>query len=355
MLFYIIIASIIFWCGYSKNSKKVYIFSMILLFTLTACRAWRLGGTDAQIYYAYFMNATSLDIFQTSDYGIAYILLNYVIRIFTGNYYAFQCIYAVITFLILHLVLSKLDISWSEKCILLFSYYCLRFFYNEWIALRQNLANLLFWYFLICVYQCEKEKKLKRVILVICAIGIPYLFHSSALLNIGLMLGVWGLSKLQMETKAVLVPIIAFGLRTTGSKFLSPAINFMTSYISDRYEMYSGTGELGSNFIYFILRLMFFVFFCYRYYQDKSKTRDATFNIFGMMIIIAAIDLEIVSRVFEYYAIGLYVSIGTFLQSFNARSRNLAAVLFYVCMIFILIHFLNSFTSPSFIPYQFWS
>lgn len=355
MLFYIIIASVIFWFGYLKNSKKRYMFSILLLFALTACRAWRLGGTDAQIYHSYFVNAISPDIFLTSDYGIAYTLLNYIIRLFTENYYVFQFIYAAISFFILHLVLNKLDISWSEKCVLLFSYFCLRFFYNEWIALRQNLANLLFWYFLICIYQCEKKKRIKQIVLIICAIAVPYMFHSSALLNIGLMFGVWGLSKLRMETKAILVPIVAFALRATGSRFLAPAITFMTSYISDRYEMYSGSGELGSNFIYFILRLMFFIFFCYRYYQDESKTRNAVFDIFGMMLMVAAIDLEIVSRVFEYYAIGLYAAIGTFLQSFNDRSKNLAALIFYICMIFILVHFLNSFTSPSFIPYQFWS
>lgn len=355
MIFYIIFASIIFWLGYANNNRRTYKVSLWMLFLLTACRAWRLGGTDAQIYHRFFENAVGKEIFVDSYYSVGYVFLNYIIRLFTSNYYVFQVIYAAITIYLLHLVLKKIDITWAQKCTLLFSYFCLRFFYNEWIALRQNLANLLFWYFVLCIYQCEKDRPIKKIALIVASIAIPNLFHSSALFNIVFLFVLWVMSKIQqLWIKATIVPIISVGLYFTGARLLGPILNIVEMFGDDRYEMYVNTAALGSNIVYFVLRMFFFMAFCYRYNNSQSKSKAAALDIFSVMLMIAAVDLEIVSRVFEYFAIGLYIAIGTFFDTFTDESKNVAAVIFYVCMTIILVRFLGTFTSPSFVPYQFW-
>lgn len=355
MFVYLAVASLIFWSGYFKKNRSAYIFSLTILCLMSAFRDWRLGGSDAYIYHTYFLSATDVSVLFKGKYSIGYAALNFLIRAITKNYLLFQIAYTILTTWLLHKVLSNLDLSWEEKCTAIFGYFCLRFIYNDWIALRQNIANLLFWYFSVSLYQTKYQQKKTKQLLFFCAtIFIPYMFHSSAIINAILIWGVWLFSKLKFKLKAGIVVVGSVVLHALGGRVLSPLISIMTTLISDRYDMYAGTAELGSNVIYFVLRLMFFIAFCYRYNADRSKTRDAEFDILCVMMLISSIDLEIVSRVFEYYAIGLYSAIGTFSRTFSHRSRSAVALIFYFCMIAILARFLLTFNSPPFIPYRFW-
>lgn len=354
---YFFVASIVFWIGYKNNTKKSYIFCLIVLFSFTAFRYKYFGGTDSYIYNSYFQNSVSFEgIFNNNVYGVGYAFLNWIVRAFTDNYYVFQIIYAAITIVLLDIVLRELDYSWGELCVVLFTYLCLRFIYNEWVALRQNIANLIFWFVLLRFYKLNPEERKKHIIPSILILASTYLFHTSSIVAIILFVGVYAMEKIPFNRKVFLVPLLSIGLRLFGDRLFATIISFMVTRVSDRYMMYINSDSLSSNAIYFILRLLFFVIYCYGYHSNNSRNKESVLNIMSVMIIVSSLDFQIISRVFEYFAIGLYASSGKFFDVFDANreSRVIAELIFYFCMMIVFLRFVGYFGQgyEPIIPYR---
>lgn len=354
---YFLVAVIIFWYGYKTETKRAYLLCLILLFVFTAFRYKYFGGTDSYIYTAYFSTSNSIsDVFVGNKYGAGFALINWIVRLCSSNYYVFQVVYAALTIWLLHKVLNELDISWGEKALLLFTYLCLRFIYDEWVMLRQNVADLIIWLAMIRFLKKDTADRIKYVLPMMLWIGVAYSFHTSALV-VGIVIPVILLiERIPFHLKAFGVPLATLLMYFFGKPLFAPVVNFMTVYISDRYAGYADPEALESNAIYLILRLLIFAVFCYSYQWNESNTKSVVLDIMSAMLIISGLNFQIISRFMEFFAIGLYAASGQFFYTFNANknSKQMAEVIFFVCMIIVFLRFVGYFGQgyEPLIPYR---
>lgn len=162
MVYYLGIATLIFM-GYftSKNSDKYLNAMLCILFVFIALYNPYITGTDGRSYRAYFKGNIPT-LFHFSEYNhtyeIGYALLNSLAKTIHNDYFIFQLIYSFIAIFLLGLVLKKTKLADQEKILLLFVYFCYRFFQNNMEFLRQNIAILFIWLAVLSVNDITKKK-----------------------------------------------------------------------------------------------------------------------------------------------------------------------------------------------------
>lgn len=62
-----------------------------------------------------------------------------------------------------------------------------------------------------------------------------------------------------------------------------------------------------------------------------------------MMVLIGSFNNIVTTRLYEYYAVGLYASMALFLNSFKKSSRKVVYPIYGMVMIFIMMRFIYNF------------
>lgn len=371
MVIYIFIAIFILSGVVSQEAQSsiIYKASLFILCIFSGFRATWLGGYDAMYYKKFFDTIPVLSDFNSyhGDFSIGYAFLNSLIRTFTGHYEIYELIYSIISIALLSVVIKLLDFENSQqKCLCLFSYYCYRFIWNNWVTYRQNLSNLLFWIFLILFYKSlnrdvdKQALNMKAVLYATCCLLIPPLFHSSAWANIIILPIMFFIGKMNIKIKIIVIPIVSILLNLFGNGLFNNFLEFMIKYVDERYLVYTTDGTIGFNEINFIFRMFFFLFFALNsqlkmYYLEKIDNRDEMIlDSLMMMTLIGSINSPVMLRMCEFYAIGMYGSMGLLLSAFEDKSYMLAALIYGIIMIIILIRFLIVTDNGLYLNYHTW-
>lgn len=348
-----LIASFIFWGGFSKYSKQVYKIGLFMLFVLTAFRNTDLGGSDTYIYQQFFDEVPKLNKvigFEAYGFPVGYTVFNSIVKQFSDQYIIFQVVYAAVSLILLNLVIKKMEFGERENCFFVFSYFCFHFIWNNWVIYRQNLADLLFWFFVISIYRSRTEKFKKKIFLVLAAIVVPPLFHSSAWANVILLPMMYIVGKWKDEKKQLWVPIVSLVIYVLGNPLYQLLIDIMATYVNPSYANYGATE---SNFINYVLRLVFFVLFAWHYSAEQHPQRKLILDTTLMMVLIGSFNAVATTRMYEYFAIGLYSCMTFILHYFSGESRRMVAVIYWGAMLFILCRYVVYFDDGLFMDYSF--
>ena len=337
MVYYLGIATLIFM-GYftSENSNKYLNFMLCILFMFIALHNPYLTGTDGRSYRAYFKtHIPTLSHFSEYNhtYEIGYALLNSLAKTIHNNYFTFQLIYSFIALFLLGLVLKKTKLADQEKLLLLFVYFCYRFFQNSMEFLRQNIAILLIWLAVLSIsdYYQEKGKNKVKYVLTIVA----WTFHRSAIFNLILLPLIERLKGIDDKKLVVITSLVSFGFLLLGNGVISKIVQFAINPVN-----------YGIRYIFYI---MYFLSIN-NYEYSKKKT---VLVVASLAIICGSINQNIFTRLLEYYMIGIYIAIVKSKYLMTAgRSRNLYLLILYVVFMIILARNLLTVSSGTYMNYQ---
>ena len=352
MTVYVLVAIALLIGGMSKYKKVTYQVGVIILFLLTALRNPKLAGNDYYAYSNHFALIPSLlqgKNIQDGYFEVGFNFFNALVKTFSNEYIVFQIAYSVLVFLLMYLVIKELQLKDGQKCLFLFSFFCFHFIWDTWVILRQNIADWIYWCLLILAYKCPRERKKRKWIFLFLAILLPMLFHSTAKLNIVLLPVMMMIGKVSSRKRLVWVPIISIFLFVAGDKLYNFALSLVLPYM--RWDMIKYT-MAESNQINFFIRLALFVLFTWRYEAEEYPQKQLILDTFTMMVLIGSFNNVVTTRMYEYYAIGMYSSMSLILNSFERKSKLMAYFLYGFAMIFILIRFVMTFDDgQAFIKY----
>lgn len=354
MWIYILIASIIFFGGLTKKADYVFKTSIVFLCVFTALRDPSLGDFGSFFYQDFFekvpLPAHILDF--NSPYAFGYTIFNSIVKIFSDNYLFFQAIYAVVSLFLLYIVISLLKLTNREKCLFLFSYFCFHFLWNTWITYRQNLANLIFWIFLILFTKSSIHKKsISKYLFLMLMIFVPPLFHTSAWVNIGLLCVYWLFTKLGSKKLIYIVPILSIVFFFNTDFIFNHFLQYILS-IDARYSMYDIGVYRSLNFINLLLKLFFFIYFALFYETEKYEYKNMVLSSTAIVVILGSINAELMTRMYEYYAIGLYTCIALTFRNMNFKSKVILYPIFFIAFVIILVRSVMVFGDGIFMDYR---
>ena len=129
-------------------------------------------------------------------------------------------------------------------------------------------------------------------------------------------------------------------------------LNFAAELVDSRYKMYVKSSVGTSNIINYIFRLLLFLWMSIIYDKLKYKYKSLAISALSIMVILGSLSSELMNRVYEYYAIGLYLTFAICLSAFHGKSRLVAAIIYYVVMIIILVRGVMTFSGGVFVSYQ---
>ena len=127
----------------------------------------------------------------------------------------------------------------------------------------------------------------------------------------------------------------------------------MAVAVSSRYEMYMGSGAGNGNIINYLLKLLFFIFFSYNYNKEQYPYKKMVLDTLTMVVLISSVNQELLNRVYEYYAIGLYLSFCFVSHYFRRLDKNLVSLVFAIGLIVIFIRFIHISCGGGFLEYRF--
>ena len=305
---------------YQKRISKICFYvSLLVLLILSAFRSLSMGLTDSIVYKDYFDACYNISYFSFNDFSnfkILYILLNSLIKTFTADFLCFQIIYNCICFIILIYLFNSLKLSNREKCALLFVYLCYRFIWNEWVVLRQNIAVLIFWLMFIRFWKnlnncCERFVRYCDIVILIF---IPYLFHSSGIVNIALIPVLLLLSKLNDKERIFITLTASIFIFCTSSFFDKFIIGVLMESVDERYSMYLNRDSEAINAISLIFKIVTYIIYYYilSYCKDINNCKERNTRLFiscltSVYIILSSFNNSLIMRMSEYYAIGFYL------------------------------------------------
>lgn len=333
MIWYVAVATFLFLGFFSNNPKRYYKISMIVLFAFTAFRDTRLGDYLNSTYIAIFNRVPDLFHFsmEGQNYELGYTLLNSIAKNIHNDFRIFQVLYTLVAMLLLYFVIKKLGFDNSEKNLFLFVYFCMRFVINNFIILRQNIANLFIWILLLSG---------AGIIISIITIIISAQFHMTSIANI-LTVGICKLfQRLDRRKTFIFTMVASVLLLFSSNSVINTLVNTFATFAGEKYEQYlileEGAGA-GFNFIYYLLRIGFFVIFYIYYDSVESEKKEAMFYISSIAVILGSINVDIFSRFMEYYMIGIYGIMTLSYRIFTEESRKIYLMLLYAMMMVIMI------------------
>lgn len=333
MIWYILIATFLFVGFYSKRPEKYYKISMCVLFVFTAFRNTNLGDYENKTYIAIYNRVP--DIFHFSmegqEYEFGYTLLNSVAKTIYSDFSFFQVLYTLIAMILLYFVIKQMKFEAREKNLFLFLYFCMRFFINNFIILRQNISNLFIWILVLSG---------AGIVISIAVIIASAQFHMTSYANL-VTVGLYSLIRKLDRTKIFIATIILSIIFLFASRsVINTLVNAFITFAGDKYAKYlipEGGDVAGFNFVYYLLRILFFAIFYLYYDRIRNEKKKALFYISAIAVILGSINVEIFSRFMEFYMIGIYGIMTLSYQAFSKRSRRVYTTLLYCAMMIIMI------------------
>lgn len=265
---------------------------MILLFLFTGFRDIYLGDYNNKAYIQAFNVVDKLPQFSFSSnytFEMGFMLLNSLCKTICNDFRFFQVVYTAIAIVLLHFVIKKMDISYKQRCLFLFVYFCMRFIINNWIILRQNIAILIIWNLLL-IDKLPLKSSIKKVI-------IPYViscyFHITSMLNILCLYLKNKLILMKKEYTYVITMIISLSFLFSGTKLFQPIMNLMMQIGGEKFETYIGSETNMFNIVYYIIRIAVFTFLFLYYSKFRYRKKDLLFTINILAIIFGSINVAI--------------------------------------------------------------
>lgn len=337
-------ACFLFWSAFQPNAERFYKIGIWLLFLLTALRYPALGGSDNFSYVFTFQKVPLLDNLSgfESEFRIGYIYINSIVKTILNDYIFFQIVYTALCIYFLDKAISLLDINGKEKCLFLFGYFCFKFIWYFWGTLRQNLADVIFWYLIIYYYRIRNSYgKIKKIIIILIAIFIPQLFHSSATLNIILFpLLIMLKEPKNLNIRICWVCLCSIILYIFSAGFFEILLSY-AGMVDDRYDkLYSGQEAGDGNIVNYFFRLLFFLLFTLHYRKEKYKYKELVLNAFTIVILVGSVNHSLMLRVYEYYALGMYISFAFILHYFSKGNIKIVSFMYFLIMLILLNRFI---------------
>lgn len=372
MLVLVFVACFLFYCAFSSKAESYYKACMFLVFAISAFRHPILGGADMFQYYDYFMNIQSMsDIFDLSRDGfqIGYVTLTAIPRLLFGKYIWFQICYIGLCSFLLHNTIKALELSGQEKILFLFGFFCYDYLWYFWGTLRQNVADLLFFYLLINYFKnSNKMSVVAKVAHIVVAVYIPYLFHSSAAMALFFIpFVIYAGKNVNPRTRFIWVAIGSAVVYATSNTLFSGFATYLASF-DDHYKGYIGDEGVGANIINIIFRNGIFYFYCSIYNDIDYKYKRLVLNAATIFVLIGAMSQGVAGRMSEYFAFGFYVTM-SFIGRYN-KKYNSVVPLYFVALMVVFIrkmytsdgglnsHYYLFFQDPADVPamfYYFWN
>lgn len=329
----------------------------MLCYVYYLCLLPYITGTDGGSYRAYFKGNIPT-LFHFSEYNhtyeIGYALLNSLAKTIHNDYFIFQLIYSFIAIFLLGLVLKKTKLADQEKLLLLFVYFCYRFFQNSMEFLRQNIAILLIWLAVLSIsdYYQEKGKNKVKYVLTIVA----WTFHRSAIFNLILLPLIERLKGIDAKKLVVITSLVSFGFLFLGNGVISKIVQFAIIIGGERYASYlisPGEVVLPINLVNYGIRYVFYIMYFLSIDNYEYSKKKTTLVVASLAIICGSINQNIFTRLLEYYMIGIYIAIVKSKYLMTAgRSRNLYLLILYVVFMIILARNLLTVSSGTYMNYQ---
>lgn len=371
MLVLVFVACFLFYCAFSPKAEAYYKACMFLVFAVSAFRHPILGGADTFQYYDYFMKIKSLsDVLDLSGDGfqIGYVTLTAIPRLIFGSYIWFQICYIALCSFLLHKTIKALELSGQEKILFLFGFFCYDYLWYFWGTLRQNVADLLFFYLLINYYKnSDKIGTLAKLAHIVVMIYIPYLFHSSAAMTLFVMPFVLYAGKnVNPRTRFIWVAIGSVVVFITSSTVFSGLASYLASF-DDRYQGYVDDEGVGANIINIVFRNGVFYLFCSIYNDIDYKYKRLVLNAATFFVLIGAMSQGVAGRMSEYFAFGFYVAM-SFIGQYKKKYGTIVPIYFMALMVVFIrkmytsdgglnSHYYLFFQDPTDVPamfYYFW-
>lgn len=339
MIYYIIMATILFLGYFYHKDAKWYRVCLLLLFAFTGFRNTDLGGTDAYFYKVFFTNVP--DIFHVigydSAYGIGYTLLNSIVKTFTSDYLIYQIVYTGVILLLLNEVIKRLNMKYNEQCLFLFVYFCYRYIWSSFVTLRQNIANLIIWLIVLIFYDIKKKKYLKAEV----GVGISCLFHSTSVFNTIFILVYDYIKKTPLKIRMVGTIILSIAIAFFSKPFVTVILNVVVKYAGNRYLGYSDSIQLTDiNLMNFTIRLAMVILIGVFFEKIRYEKKEEIYNASIVATLLGSIRVALATRFYEYFAIGLYGSFVMLLRALDRRSKIIYLLFLYAAMMAILVRFL---------------
>ena len=342
----------------TQNRAIKFLFTVIAILLpsiLAGLRDYSIG-TDVELYgNIWFKNACyANDYFEYVQHamlgsiGIGYSTLNYIVAMFTDNAHWFYFILNLITNSFVYFGLRRN----RDICSIPVGYIVYYFiFYGIFLnALRQSVAVVIvFWGF----YYIRNNNLIKYILTVILA----SMFHSTALIAIVLYAIHWFVNMKNSSTRrSILIVCLAavslefWNIVTVLSKY---------GFISDRYSIYGNNLSSGGGFI---IRIIFYGFFCFVLYflanYSSNSLLENDFKIYNVISVLFSVlsarNAQSV-RIVMYYDIFLIYYFSYILKNNLIVKRNKAG--FKIIMIVLLIlYWIVVFgirKSDQIVPYQF--
>lgn len=346
LIFILAVATLFYIGAWSKQAKTCFWIGFILIFLFTMFRGIEMGGTDAIIYNNFFkeivprlgdMDLKFWNYSNVYNFGWGYTTLSSIAKTIWDNYFSFQILYTIVCFGLLLIILYKLELSYKQKCMFVFVYFCYMFFWYFWGLLRQNISNLLIW-IVIVDWKKERERKWLYYLRDYMIMYVAYLFHSTAIICFVLYPIFILLQYMDDRKKAIVTIGISCVMFLFGQRLIPVILKYMVMLAGQRYEMYLDYAGGGSNIINFALRIGIVLFIFLK--GNNLKKKENLFNASIIACIMGSLNISLAVRALEYFAIGNYGVIGFCGELFHGKSQKAVFMVVYLLFITILIRYL---------------
>ena len=358
MLFYAILFFIIFILTFIevispiKIKKRIVLSMLSILFCVSGFRY--LGGSDLYLYEEGYNSVPYLFSMEFVDYigtieshfwepGFL-VFISFWKSVFNLSFYGLLLIVALLFYVCLYVGYKRYSVHWG--ILLMFFMYKL-FFYETFVAMRQQISICLF--FLI-MHLVEERKLLKYYLL--CAFVVFPFHYGSAILFLVYFVNKIKITKERFLYTGLLLLPFAF-LPPIFSSILQPIMTFLSE---DKGTAYLSGDEMQSMF--YTLETYLVWFLIYRNYDGITKGYvHAEFMIKLFLIILPCVtifrDVVILRREMDYFYLCIPVLIG-YICNVNLRyKRVIILVMAFVCF-YGYMRYLTNFDNGGFVPYKSW-
>lgn len=319
---------------YNKTKNKVLkVISLGIPIILAGMRNY--VGTDYELYVnIYYKYLEGVSIFSRSSKEFLYLFLGKIALLF-NNYKILFFLSAIIT---VFFIVKAIEESGIRYIVISYCIYIYIYYLESWNIGRQHIALAISLYALKFVF---RRKLLKYFIW----ITIATLFHTSAILNIGVyfIYAVLNQKSIRILYKVGIIGLIVFVINYIEIiKFLGQNIS-----IFKRYLIYAVVNnESGRNYIFYLKIILFSIIFFHRKKLEKINRKNKLYiTLVFLDLIITYIGKYNVwlKRLGLYFYIDYIFLLPELISVYKEKKiKNLIRVLIfiYVFLIFILTYYI---------------
>ena len=338
----------------SRYNNKLFIIASLILLIISGFR-YETGG-DWQSYTLVFEQIESIwDIlkgnnngFYTHNIEIGFkLLVSFAKGIINNVQFLFFIVSCILVFF-----LYKSIRTYSKYAILsLIIYYSTLYFQLDFIAIRQGIAVMIFFYSIKFIYEKNKIKYFTFIF-------IAGLFHTTAFLLLPLY---YFLGRSYSTAKICVVFFVSNLLYLLNIRWLTGTLTLLipqlSGIISFKMEQYSLDSARSISFGFFINIILFILFMIRKKYLLKNKYFNIFFNIFLLYIVVYLVffELLVISNRFRlYFSISQVILLPMVVYSFKKISNKIYIYIYVIMFSFMSSRFiyLEQIGGIAYNPYQ---